>query len=855
MKNFKKIISLALVVVMVLSMMTIAGAAKLSEYTDYSSISTSHHEAVDLMSAVGILQGYEDGSFGPQKNVSREEAAKIITYMLIGQVAADRLSTSSSSFTDVAATRWSAPYIEYCVTQGIIDGVGNGKFNPTGNVTHSQFAKMLLTAVGYGKKDEYVGKNWELNTIADAQRLRILTLDRDYSAAANREDIAHEAFSAYGFPGVDMVALDKETDSYVYVQYNISGYMGAATLADLQFVNMDTAVREGVGYRSWSKYNVTLTGSYLADTLLGSSTNGTAIATLTNMFNAAYIASTEFKTNDSRLKDTFGNSKYKFDVYFNGANISDAYFAAAPFAAATVYTAGQIVTVNGVPYMVRRAIAAVDFTAATAAADAIAANAISLLVKNGSIVDFYSTDVDANAEAIVITEKTVGRVTKAPVVSDGLVTIGGIADVTKKSVLATVYPTDLAKDDVVLYYTSAQTFTTYIEKAESAVGQKTRSYANGSVLFSGETRFISGLPGSIANDGGFAFSKDATVWFDDNGNIAYYEMSESALADTYCIVLANGTGLDATARVLFMDGTVKTISLAYVNDVSSAISSFVAPVPFTAFYAYSENPDGTYNLNVLNPASPPTNITVTTIAGNIVQASRFDGSNLGDTNTVFLRQNPVTGAYVATTGVATAPKTTGGTSGLVLNYKGTAAYVYINAAGGYLDATETSAYILGTSTGYSAANGADPAYNSFNAIVDGAVVELKALTNVSTITANGVYTYAVNAAGYVVSAALNTNTTPNTASTTPPATAVNYATLVAANCSAGNGNIVINGQAYSTNSETKIFTITAKGVVTELTLADAAIIASAEALSAIVQYTPSTTDSFDMLATIYIGIA
>ena len=92
--------------------------------------------------------------------MTREQAAKIITYMLLGQTAADALTTNTAPFQDVAANRWSAGYIAYCANVGIIDGDGKGSFHPTQEVTGYQFAKMLLGVLGYGVKDEYVGTNW-----------------------------------------------------------------------------------------------------------------------------------------------------------------------------------------------------------------------------------------------------------------------------------------------------------------------------------------------------------------------------------------------------------------------------------------------------------------------------------------------------------------------------------------------------------------------------------------------------------------------------------------------------------------------------------------------------------------------
>ena len=82
MKNLKKVLVLALA--MALSLMTVAFAADASDYKDYDKV--THKEAVDVMTAVGVFNGTGDGTnFSPDGTLTREQAAKIITYMIMGQ--------------------------------------------------------------------------------------------------------------------------------------------------------------------------------------------------------------------------------------------------------------------------------------------------------------------------------------------------------------------------------------------------------------------------------------------------------------------------------------------------------------------------------------------------------------------------------------------------------------------------------------------------------------------------------------------------------------------------------------------------------------------------------------------------
>ena len=94
----KKLLALVLALVMSMSLVTISNAAfKDADKIDYK-------EAVDVMNAVGVFIGDEKGNFNAKDNLTREQAAKIIAYLELGEKAADAL-VGSATFTDVAATR------------------------------------------------------------------------------------------------------------------------------------------------------------------------------------------------------------------------------------------------------------------------------------------------------------------------------------------------------------------------------------------------------------------------------------------------------------------------------------------------------------------------------------------------------------------------------------------------------------------------------------------------------------------------------------------------------------------------------------------------------------------------------
>ena len=156
----KKFLSLVLALVMTMSLVTISAGAK--DFTDDSKI--TYKEAVDVISALDIVDGYSDGDFRPTNTLTRGAAAKIICNMILGPTTADALSASTAPFKDVPADSVFAGYITYCAKEGIISGYADGTFRPSGTLNGYAFMKMLLGALGYDSDEEgFTGPNWSIN--------------------------------------------------------------------------------------------------------------------------------------------------------------------------------------------------------------------------------------------------------------------------------------------------------------------------------------------------------------------------------------------------------------------------------------------------------------------------------------------------------------------------------------------------------------------------------------------------------------------------------------------------------------------------------------------------------------------
>ena len=173
-----------------------AGAA----FSDQSKIKNT--EAVDACTALNIIGGYPDGSFKPEGNITRAEVTKMICVALNGGKEPNLATNATPTFSDVrtnANSAWAEKYIESCASQGIVSGVGAGKFAPAGNVTGTQLAKMLLVALGYKSENEgFTGNAWatNVNTIASAKGLYAGLEKMDVSAALTRDSAARMIWNA-----------------------------------------------------------------------------------------------------------------------------------------------------------------------------------------------------------------------------------------------------------------------------------------------------------------------------------------------------------------------------------------------------------------------------------------------------------------------------------------------------------------------------------------------------------------------------------------------------------------------------------------------------------------------------------
>ena len=162
-----------------------AGAA----FTDQADINADNVDAVDLLTTLKIIKGYEDGSFDPDGVVTRAEMAKMIyTIRNDGNDDASAHVGNTTSFTDISG-HWAEGYIKYLQNTGIVAGKSATKFDPDSQVTTVEAMKMALALTGYDEKNAgLTGIDWEKNTLSYATTIGLT----DDVASAMRSGCARQ---------------------------------------------------------------------------------------------------------------------------------------------------------------------------------------------------------------------------------------------------------------------------------------------------------------------------------------------------------------------------------------------------------------------------------------------------------------------------------------------------------------------------------------------------------------------------------------------------------------------------------------------------------------------------------------
>ena len=582
MRNLKKVLALVLAMAMSLSLAVTAGAA----FNDQDKI--VNEEAVDMCVALNIINGRTDGSFDPAGDVTRAEMAKMICIALNGGKEPATATKAVPTYADIDG-HWAEGYIEYCSTKGIVAGVGGGNFNPNGNVTGSQAAKMLLVALGYNADvEKMVGANWELytNVLANQDGLYEDLEAMDPSAALSRDNAAQMIWNALQAGIITKTSSIDRTDGSITDTYDKTSiellnkqYKGIIEEGVLTAFNYDSKNAE------WT-YTVTDTaieGGYIDVVSSDDYTDllGQKVKAVYTVKNTEALAYGIFATTSEviltgimgDLPTDIANADTSFKLDGTTYKLDDA------ASATEVYTFAAEDYAKGSATLTSNSVAGYqEFTAVDLDGDG---KIDFFMVSNYSVLKVNYVKADG-------TEFKVNTLTNKVIAEDVNVYDG------------------IAKNDWVVYTPAANT----ADETDTFVKANT---VNGKVTaMDGSDACVNDAWYTLTSAESLATVKAGTTLTDAvefNGYLFDADTTGTTNVDEYVVVITGEKGVyGSTAQVLFSDNTKKVVNLA--DDWSEDLAGDLC--------TYEVNKDGEYELAAA-PAS--TNFDLTAATGTVKVAS------------------------------------------------------------------------------------------------------------------------------------------------------------------------------------------------------------------------------------------
>ena len=663
----KKFLSLVLALVMTMSLVTVSAGAK--DFTDNSKI--NYEEAVEVMSTLGVVGGYTDGTFKPQGTLTRGAAAKIICNLILGTTTADALTADAAPYKDVATTNVFAPYIAYCAKERIISGYADGTFRPGNTLTGYAFMKMLLGALGLqADKEGYTGPNWSIS-VAKRALSKDVALDNGLKGEFNGAKAAtREEACLYALNMLKAGTFSYPNDNTVIVG-NVSVSTSAKAEQDKKTPYYETVFKN-------------LHANNTSDAFGRPATRwdykGVKIGTYAKTPDLTYVGSQ--KINDIYADLNMSTKDITANLYVNGVSFDTAK--------------------NGKD--------AATFTVSKdndTKLDKLGGTADK--IGNGTLIEVYRND-DNNHVDVIAMSVYAGKITD-------------VKDATSKKDAYVVVDTDstivdfndefeteaFAEDDVVAFtYADGEIQTMY--KMESVSGELTKKVIDKSLTL-GDTTYKYGKEKTFngTSEAGLTNKSSYDVYVDANGFALYIEETGANVSDYALLLNING---DATnwingnrAKLVFADGSVKTVDTD--KDYSNAYDADDLPL----LVRVKANSDGEYKLSgsYESKGVPALENKKLTADGKTVNT---------DSKTIFvINKNGETAKFNVYTGIKNAPE-------IVDAAKTAETYVYSKGGVATTNSSKDITFIAGKSASKLNAATDTAAYYVYNAVVKGEVTSV-----------------------------------------------------------------------------------------------------------------------------------
>ena len=672
----KKFLSLVLALVMTMSLVTVSAGAK--DFTDNSKI--NYEEAVEVMSTLGVVGGYTDGTFKPQGTLTRGAAAKIICNLILGTTTADALTADAAPYKDVATTNVFAPYIAYCAKEGIISGYADGTFRPGNTLTGYAFMKMLLGALGLqADKEGYTGPNWSIS-VAKRALSKDVALDNGLKGEFNGAKAAtREEACLYALNMLKAGTFSYPNDNTVIVG-NVSVSTSAKAVQDKNKPYYETVFKNLFSHSTSDAFGRPATRwDY----------KGVKIGTYAKTPDLTYVGSV--KVNDIYADLNMSTKDTTANLYVNGESFDTAK--------------------NGKD--------AATFTVSKdndTKLDKLGGTADK--IGNGTLIEVYRND-DNNHVDVIAMSVYAGKITD---VKDATSKKDAYVVVDTDSTIADFndeYETEaFAEDDVVAFtYADGEIQTMY--KMESVSGELTKKVIEKSLTI-GDTTYKYGKEYTFngTSEAGLSNKSSYDVYVDANGFALYIEETGANVSDYALLLNING---DATnwingnrAKLVFADGSVKTVDTD--KDYSGAYDAKALPL----LVRVKTNSDGEYKLSGSYESNGVPDLQNKKLTA--------DGKTVNtDSKTIFvINKNGETAKFNVYTGIKNAPEIVDAANTAetyVYSKGGVAKVVYITGVA-TTNSSKDITFIAGKSASKLNAATDTAAYYVYNAVVKGEVTSV-----------------------------------------------------------------------------------------------------------------------------------
>lgn len=245
-KKHRKFLATSMTAALVATAVAPAAGSAASNFTDVPA-DNFYYEYVKALADANIIDGRPDGSFDLGGKVTRAEASKMLANIL----QLDTKTAPAANFSDVKQDVWYAGYVNALSAKGLINGKGDGKFDPNGTLTRAEFAKMVVEAYDLElKADGPVASFTDINGKWYTDYVKIL-FSHGLITGTTSTTFSPEAQIKRGDFAKLLVVSDRE--------YGIT--LGAAKVTGVSAINPTTLKVEGHGLKKLKAEDVTVVGN------------------------------------------------------------------------------------------------------------------------------------------------------------------------------------------------------------------------------------------------------------------------------------------------------------------------------------------------------------------------------------------------------------------------------------------------------------------------------------------------------------------------------------------------------------------------------------------------------------------